>query len=200
MRKIKDTIFFPIRCLLPNNEYISFLGVTPLCQEKFDVVKRYLKGNVLDIGCGDNRLVKEYRRNGNTGVGIDIPLNKNADIKIEDSRRLPFKDNTFDTVTFVASLNHIPEREAVLQEAKRCLNNNGVLLIVVLNRLIGCVGHKLWHILGSDADLASRKMQEGERYGLSKSEIFSMLQKASFKDIRKKSFSFGFNNLFIARK
>ena len=60
---------------------------------RIKTVMPHIRGRLLDVGCGNNKLVKKY---GN-GVGID----KN------DPRP---KDN-FDTISFVASLNYMTRED-----------------------------------------------------------------------------------------
>jgi hypothetical protein len=60
----------------------------------------------LDLACGTNELVKAY----GCGVGVDRYPSGEVDVAIEDAARLPFDDQTFDTVTILAALNHIPSR------------------------------------------------------------------------------------------
>jgi len=50
-----------------------------------------------------------------------------------DASYLPFKENTFDIVTFFFSLHEL-EIASALEEAKRVLRRNGVIFIVDLNR------------------------------------------------------------------
>jgi ubiquinone/menaquinone biosynthesis C-methylase UbiE len=56
---------------------------------------------------------------------------------VEDITHLPFKDAVFDTVTFIANMNHIPEpsRDAELSEAYRCLKQSGNIVVTFGNPL-----------------------------------------------------------------
>ena len=63
---------------------------------------------------------------------------------VQDSRQLPFADRSFDTVTFVACLNHIPYRDEALAEAVRVLRPGGRVVATMIGRWLGLVGHKIW--------------------------------------------------------
>jgi ubiquinone/menaquinone biosynthesis C-methylase UbiE len=202
-QKILDTVFFPVRCLFPNNENISWLRVTPLADDRFNIIEKKLKANkyLLDIGCGDNRLARKYRKNGGNAIGVDIAPNNEADIEIKGSDSLDFEDNKFNYVTVIASLNHIPTREKTLQEAYRCLKPGGTIFITNLSPFIGVVGHKIWHLFKSDLDLGHRgHMEEGEEFGLKNAYIEELLKETGFKNVKTIKFSFGLNNLIIATK
>lgn len=199
-KRIRDLLFFPLRCLFPNNEYIGFLGVTPLSDERFLAVKPYLKGKILDLGCGDNRLMREYRNAGGYGVGADLATNPQADVPLIPGKPLPFTDQSFDTIVMIATLNHIPDRERVLCDCVRCLLPGGSIVITMLGHVVGAVGHFLWHLLGSDADLRDRQIAKGELMGMSKSEVCKLLTKAGFSNIQHHHFSMGLNNLYVAEK
>lgn len=62
-----------------------------------------VKGRLLDIGCGNNMLVKAW---GNE-IGVDVFNWPGVDMVVEDCAKLPFTDGEFDTVTIIAALNHI---------------------------------------------------------------------------------------------
>ncbi|WP_152971222.1 class I SAM-dependent methyltransferase, partial [Rhizobium ecuadorense] len=61
-------------------------------------------------------------------------------IIVENCRQLPFEDRSFDTVCFVACLNHIPERKQALAESWRILKPGGRLIVTMIGRRIGEVG------------------------------------------------------------
>ena len=202
-QRILDILFFPLRCLFPNNENISWLHVTPLANDRFNIIEERLEPNknLLDIGCGDNRLAKKYRKNGGKATGVDIAPKLEADIEIERSDKLGISDGEFDYITIIASLNHIPTREGTLQEAYRCLKPGGTIFITNLTPFIGIIGHKIWHLFKSDLDLGHRgHMEEGEEFGLKNYYIKRLLKETGFKNVKIVKFSFGLNNLIIAIK
>ena len=154
----------------------------------------YLNGFVLDIGCGTNELIRRYGH----GIGVDVYQFGGADIIVPDSSNLPFENEKFDTVTIVASLNHIPNREAVIMEANRVLKRDGILIITMIPPDISYIWHKLrapW-----DRDQNERGMQDGEVYGLKVKEVKKMLEANGFKLLRVKSFMLFINKIFIAQK
>jgi len=78
-------------------------------------------------------------------VGIDISGSSTDDfLVIETSAKLPFNGNHFNTVSFVACINHIPERQEALQEAMRVLKPGGQVVITMINRTLGEIGHNIW--------------------------------------------------------
>lgn len=158
----------------------------------------FVEGKALDIGCGENRLMKIYRSQGKDGIGVDVFPFNGVDMLV-DTEKLPFADGEFDTVIMMASLNHIPvqKRTAVLREAARVLNNNGRLLITMINPFIGYLCHKLvWW----DKDQNERGMKEGENFGLPNKYVIKTVSSAGFDLLFTKKFLYGLNNLFCFAK
>lgn len=114
--------------------------------------KQYIKANdkVLDLGCGNGKLRLLFKNVNVDYSGIDgsqalIKLAENrTDFKIEKQKflvgevyDLPFADNTFDVVFFVAVLHHLPGEELrlkTLAEIKRVLKPGGTLVMTNWNR------------------------------------------------------------------
>jgi len=154
-----------------------------------------LKGSVLDIGCGNNRLMEMYRNKGGKGVGVDVHPWKGVDLVVDDSANLSFSDGSFDTVSFVASFNHIPNREAVIREVYRVLSTKGRLVLTNLPPFVS----RLWHIWNHfwDRDQRERGMKEGEVWGFTKDKLIKILARNGFRLIAFQRFSWGLNQLYI---
>lgn len=189
---IKDFLGLPFIFIL-SNDVVERMGLTSLRMRRLQACLDHCTGKVLDIGCGEgNRLVKKW---GN-GVGVDVYPWPEVD-KVCDTTQLPFEDASFDTVTLVASLNHIPERGKVLKEACRVLKPGGTLLITFLDPFIGFIRHKLsWW----DKDQHQRGMKEGEVWGLWPEEVKTLMEEAGFAWKGRKRFAFRMNCLYIGEK
>jgi ubiquinone/menaquinone biosynthesis C-methylase UbiE len=155
---------------------------------------KHCRGRLLDIGCGNNQLVHTYEHDS---IGVDVYDFGGGALIIEDSSKLPFEVGSFETVSFVASLNHIPNREEVLKEIHRVLSERGKILLTMISPFIGTIRHKLaWW----DPDQHKRGMKDGEEMGLSHEYLVSLLENAGFKFINRKRFILGMNNLYIFEK
>ena len=100
---------------------------------------------VLDLGCGNGRLLQIFKEKDVEYFGID---NSEKLIKIArekypgynfqtaDASSLPFSDNFFDKIYGIAVLHHIPSEDFRIQlfkEAKRVLKPGGFLILTVWN-------------------------------------------------------------------
>ncbi|MEV0911252.1 class I SAM-dependent methyltransferase [Streptomyces hokutonensis] len=105
---------------------------------------------VLDIGCGTGRFTVPMAAAGARVSGLDISRamldvtegklaaqGLSADLHEGDMADLPFEDNSFDVVTSMLALMHIPleDRERVFAEVSRVLKPGGKLVIGVKNSL-----------------------------------------------------------------
>lgn len=166
-----------------------------LLRWRIQAVLPHIRGQLLDIGCGTNQLVKAYR---GKGIGVDVHQWGEVDLVVEDTAKLPFDDRTFDTVTIVASLNHIPNRAEVLVEANRILKDDGRIIITMIPPGVS----RLWHFLRRpwDADQRERGMKKGETYGMTPGEVRSCLMAAGFKVLSTETFMLSINRLTVATK
>lgn len=93
------------------------------------VLDNFKESSVLDIGCGDGFLLKKLLEKNKSikALGIDISpvaLEKakqnGVDCQSVDiTEKLPFEDNSFDSVLLLDVLEHMFEPEPVLREAVR---------------------------------------------------------------------------------
>ena len=162
-------------------------------------VSPLLKGRLLDVGCGCNSLVHHYKsRYGGDGIGIDVYPWEGVDEVIEDAGQLPYDDGSFETVTCLAALNHIPNRLEFLKESHRILVPDGQLIVTMIPNSIS----KIWHRLRKpwDPDQHERGMEEGEEFGFSSAEMSKLFSQAEFTLIKKRRFMLGVNTIYIGKK
>ena len=203
-----DFVTFPFRALalIENDRW----GLSSLATERYDYCSREVIGFCLDVGCGkNNRFVTEFL-NGN-GVGIDsYPYEGLTDEHlVDDLTTFQFEDETFDSISFIANLSHIPEskRDQEFGEAYRVLKPNGNIIATMGNPLAEFLTHKVvWFydkVFKTKFDMDNiRGMSEEESYFLLDPEIYERFTRAGFKRIRKKFFltQWGLNHLFIGWK
>jgi tRNA (uracil-5-)-methyltransferase TRM9 len=111
----------------------------------FESLANYVlpKEKVLDLGCGNGRLLQLFREIEIDYTGTDsseklINIAKrtypNDTFQVADALDLPFPPNSFDKVYSVAVLHHIPSerlRIKFIEEAKRVLKPEGLLVLTV---------------------------------------------------------------------
>ncbi len=162
---------------------------------RFRTVLPHINGKLLDIACGYNQLVREYYQ---SGTGVDITSYGYEDIQVaKDFSHLDFEDATFDTITILAALNHIPNREKVLKEAFRLLKKDGRIIITMIPPRFS----KFWHFIRRPwADEIEKDFEHGQVFGIDDKELTRLLQEPGFKIILKKKFMLRINTMIIAKK
>lgn len=185
LQRVKDFISFPVRALTLFHD--DWRGFSCQATERYDEVAARVRGRCLDVGCGTNRFVREFL--GGNGVGADMHrYEENHDgVLIEDPTRFPWDAGSFDTVTFIANLNHVPIglRDAELAEAHRVLRDDGIVIITMALPAVEVVVHGvIWlydRLLGTKLDHDNlRGMAEGEEYYVTGREIRTRLERAGF--------------------
>lgn len=152
----------------------------------------YVQGRLLDLGCGFNNLTRLY----GSGVGVDVYPWSGVDVLVEDTALLPFSARSFDTVTLLASLNHIPNRSSVLHEVKRVLADDGKLILTMISPLTGILAH----ILFQKDERMRGGLRDGEKLGMTNHEVISLLQEAGFIDKIIVPFEFYLNKVYVSVK
>jgi SAM-dependent methyltransferase len=104
----------------------------------------------LDIGCGTGRWLRRYQQRGFRALGLDATLGMlrtarehgtAAPLVTGEAQRLPFPDASFDAVSDVTVVQHIPlaSQPQALAEMLRVLKPGGHLILVEL--IVGQGGH-----------------------------------------------------------
>lgn len=185
-----DFIGIPFRFVLFDQQWLPRFGWTTFEEERMKAVIPRLRGQLLDIGAGSNSLVRRYGQ----GVGVDIIDLGGGALVIWDTANLPFSQASFDTITLIACLNHIPNRREVLQEARRLIRPSGRLVLTMIGPILGNIGHAIWWY---SEDKKRGGMQEGEVGGLSTRRVIDLCRQAGFELESHSRFLYGFNHLYI---
>lgn len=202
LQHIWDFIGAPLRMAIFPDHINERLHMTSLRAERLSNVLPALEGRVLDIGAGDNMLLNLYRKKAekpeiaNQSVGVDVVDWGGDCVIVPDCKHLPFENASFDTVSFVACLNHIPERQEALQEAFRVLKPGGRVVITMIGRFIGTIGHAIWWY----SEDKHREVHKDEMMGMDPKDIYPLLQQAGFSSIQERGFVYGLNRLITAEK
>lgn len=183
--------------------------------KEFFLCKKYARGRVLDVGCGNGRLAyflkKQIKNKTIDYIGID---NSRALIKIAkknhpfarfrygDILNIPLGSWFFDTIFCIAVLHHIPSKNLqlkALKEMKRVLKKSGVLVITVWNlqqkkykKYIDAKTREAFIPWGQD------KKVRRFYYAFTAPEFKQLLKKAGFSKLKNKSANR--NLIFICRK
>ncbi|MFC1514715.1 class I SAM-dependent methyltransferase [Candidatus Omnitrophota bacterium] len=198
-KDVVNEIILPLKLIIPQPIIKHIPGLTTNEDIRINNVLKCVppEANCLDIGCGSNLLIKKHRLRGGKGIGVDIYGWEGVDLLVEDSSKLPFEDKTFDCITCVAALSHIPNRIDVLHECNRLLRDKGIIICTNPHPYFSIIWHK-WAFW--DKDQHQRGMKEGELYALTDKEMRRIFGIAGFKGFKKHIFSWGLNNLYIFKK
>lgn len=134
--------------------FYRYLKVAPLSHalwrslEAKALLNLKLKRPILDIGCGFGEFAGVFFEKM-VEVGIDIDpkelalaaqKKKYKKLVWADAGHLPFKNNSFQTIISISTLEHIKDVDQVLSEAKRVLKQGGFFIFTVptatLNQLL----------------------------------------------------------------
>lgn len=111
-------------------------------KDEYQIFKKYVKkeNSVLDVGCKDALWLDLLKQNGFTNlVGVDaceeaaaIVKKKGFGVYIGDVMNMKFiKDNSFNAITALHVLEHVPNPEKVVNEIFRILTKNGIVFVEI---------------------------------------------------------------------
>lgn len=86
---------------------------------------KYAKGDLLDVGCGNKPYQNIFIKKVNSYIGLDL---QGGDIT-GSVLKLPFGDNSFDTILSTQVIEHISDPGLMMHEIHRVLKKNGHLIL-----------------------------------------------------------------------
>lgn len=115
--------------------------------ERVHECARFRGKKVLGVGCGNGFVLSRYARAGAEVYGVDITetgidlcrkrfgyMDLQGDFRVANAERLPFPDATFDCVSSVGVLHHIPDPERGFAEIRRVLKPGGLFVLMLFHR------------------------------------------------------------------
>jgi SAM-dependent methyltransferase len=110
-------------CYLTETVYVEYCDV-----------RKYIKGRLIDIGCGTKPLQDLFRSYVTEHVGLDHEATIHAKSNIDlfgSAYKIPAEDASFDTAICTAVLEHLEEPELALCECNRILKSGGIAIYSV---------------------------------------------------------------------
>jgi SAM-dependent methyltransferase len=91
---------------------------------------RCARGRMLDVGCGNKPFEETFRGSVSAHFGCDVVQSSEsrADV-ICPATNLPFRDESYGTVLITQVIEHVADHQAMLREAFRVLEDDGVLIL-----------------------------------------------------------------------
>ena len=177
---------------------------------------------IVDVACGTGDMCEYWKKLSKAEViGIDpaVKMLEVAKNKVKDAQfiegeaiSLPLEDESVDILSISYGFRNVIEKEKALQEFKRVLKPNGLVVILEFtklpkNSIVGKIRDTyMKNILPVVGGFLS-KNKEAYQYlpdsidnFLTKDDLSSLLQKQGFEIVEIKGHSFEISTMFIARK
>lgn len=173
-----------------------------LYKSQLQIIKNFIpyseSKRILDVGCGDGTILK-YVKVFNSYTGVDISSTRikrckkkfNSPkinfIKYDIVLSFPFKNNIFDVVIASEIIEHVPDPIFFLQECKRVLKKDGVLILStpISRRYI---------------EQTDKLYNEQHLYIYSLKQLIFEIQKNGFKIKKMKGIGFHFYKIILSAK
>jgi 2-polyprenyl-3-methyl-5-hydroxy-6-metoxy-1,4-benzoquinol methylase len=133
-----------------------------LASWRHKVITPYLKGDVLDIGCGDAIILKKHHVLINHYVGIELGQTKVDNLSAlfpeavfisRDLDREPLSlDERFDTILMIAVIEHIWNQKFLFEQIISLLKPDGKIVITTPT----IFGNDIIHPLGAALDIFAK--------------------------------------------
>lgn len=124
------------------------------------IAKPYIKGDLLELGCGEGRGIRELAPLSDSYTAIDkigeVIEQLSGDFPEHNFKQghfppMPYEDNSFDTIVTFQVIEHIKNDQLFLKEIARILKPGGTALVSTPNIKM-TLSRNPWHIREYTAD------------------------------------------------
>ena len=172
-----------------------------LRQRRFVAAKPYVKGRVLDFGCGPGLLAQELGLEDYVGVDSDetmleIAAARHPRLRFLAPRDLPAIENQrFDTIVGLAVIEHLSDPIGFLQQMSKLLASDGSIVLTTPEPRLDWV-----HGLGGHFRLFSKESHEEHQSLMGRGELKDCAGKAGLSLVFYRRFLLGANQLAILKR
>lgn len=114
-------------CSLPTSDR-AYLAILML-ESSLRLCAPYVKGRLLDVGCGQRPYEKTFFAGAKEYIGCDYLTDRSRPDVVCSALDLTFPDNEFDTVVSTEVLEHVPDPQRAVREMYRVLKPGGHLIL-----------------------------------------------------------------------
>ncbi len=167
-----------------------------LREQRIKIVIPFIKGTVLDYGCGVGALAKLYSPENYCGVDIDeesIKIARQAFPAHTFETHVPgLGGKKFDTIVLLAVIEHIKLPKEFLIYMKEMLNHNGQIILTTPHPRVERIHH-----IGSRVGLFSAHANDEHEKLIDYKRMHGIASDAGFDILTYKRFLLGANQLFV---
>ena len=120
------------------DRHFWFVGIRAIVKDAYLAAGLGPESRVLDVGCGTGGMMRTMQGLGRfTGLdsspkAADFARRRSGNpVEVGDATALPFADDSFDGVTALDVLEHVPDDAAAAREIRRVLKPGGTLIATV---------------------------------------------------------------------
>lgn len=168
-----------------------------LQRKRFEAAAPYLRGRIVDIGCGSGALAAFVHADQYVGVEIDNASLQHASSRFPEhcfTPELPEKSEKFDTIVLLAVIEHVSDPAQFLRTLAAYLNDTPTSRIVVTTPH---PAFKWIHDAGSAIGLFSRHASEEHEDFLNYTKLEKAGNQAGLKIVSYHRFLFGANQIAV---
>jgi SAM-dependent methyltransferase len=114
-------------CSLPTSHGVYLMTV--MLENSLRQCSPFVKGTLLDVGCGWRPYEKTFFAGATKYVGLDYLTDRSKPDVIGSAQAIPLEDNSFDTVVSTEVLEHVPDPLQAMREMRRVLKPGGYLIL-----------------------------------------------------------------------